>query len=141
MPQVIQRLETVPPIGINVTATALEQHFSACEVKPEIRRQGCGLLRVSACRNAVRILAQAYAAAMVINRNNPAHCEVLFVKWRHDGARHIDERRRKVVTRPPGGVAAQQGAFWRCDSGRCPIRCRSSCDQSAARPPGSNRCR
>jgi hypothetical protein len=67
----------VPPVGINVAATALEQHFAARVVKPELHRQSISVFRGSACGGAVRILAQAHATAMMVNRNNPAHDEIL----------------------------------------------------------------
>ncbi|WP_206614179.1 hypothetical protein [Paenirhodobacter populi] len=71
----MQRLEAMPPVGIYVAATALEQQFAAGEVKPKLHRQGIALFRGSAGGDAVRVFAQADATAMMVNRNNPAHDE------------------------------------------------------------------
>ncbi|WP_206614064.1 hypothetical protein [Paenirhodobacter populi] len=71
----MQRLEAMPPVRVYVAATALEQQFAAGEIKPKYHRQGVALFRGSAGGDAVRILTQADAAAMMVNRNNPAHDE------------------------------------------------------------------
>ena len=67
----------MPPVSVNVIATALEHYFAVGEVKPEIHRQGVALFPVPAGWNAVRVFAQAHATAVMVNRDNPANRENL----------------------------------------------------------------
>lgn len=139
VPGVDQRLKTVPPVGVNVAATPLKAKLPTRTVEAKLHRERVRLFGGSAPREAVAIFSSPKAAAVMVGRDNPAHdmipCD--------GGARHGDGRGYAERWRPmrPSGNAARRPACWRCDSGRYPVRCRSSRARAAGLPPGSNRCR
>ncbi|GEM_PF-5832294 len=131
-----QRLKAVPPIGVNVAATALEQHIFPRTAKPELHRQGVALLRLPTSGHTVRILSHAKATAMMVNCNNPAHIEILSVSCWDAAPAMLAGALGGWLMPPPGRAAAWlQAACWPFRGVGCPVQRRSSPGQAAALPP------